>query len=326
MIETPHLWIPKAKIIEPKDALTTGGHLQGWYKLTATKRDGRTRVLADWFPNIITTAGLNAIGAGSSWMNKCYVGTGNTTPAITDTTLVSIINTAGNATASGTLGAQGSAPYYGYTQTVYRFSEGTATGNIAEVGVGSVHTNLFSRALVVDGGGSPTTVTVLSDETLDVAYELRCYPPISDVVSTITITGVLYDYTIRAANVTGTTWAASVGGNLGGTAGANSVVSYSGVSSTIGAITSTPSGTTQPVSGINTGTYSNGDFFRNFTSTWGLTEANTAGGIGALRWRMGATGGAGGLGDMQMSFTPRIDKTSSKILTLNFRHSWARRP
>ena len=57
------------------------------------------------------------------------------------------------------------------------------------------------RALILDGGGSPTTLTILSDETLDVTYTIRVYPPTTDVTGSITLDGVSYGYTIRPCNV-----------------------------------------------------------------------------------------------------------------------------
>jgi hypothetical protein len=152
--------------------------LAGRFKLTMTNvTDGSVRE-TEWFDNIVTDSGLNGIGT-TNMVARCYVGTGSTTPADTDTALTSFLaaNSSGGTPVSA---ASVSSPYYSKNTMVYRFAAGVAAGNISEIGIapsGTVPQPLFSHALVLDGGGSPTTVTVLSDEILDVTYEIRAYYP-----------------------------------------------------------------------------------------------------------------------------------------------------
>ena len=148
----------------------------GWFKIEATRPDGTRRVLADWFPNLILNGGLDRMGANPDYLSWCQVGSGSTAPVAAQTALVNRI--AGTSTQQNNVsGAQASAPYYGWYRRTYRFAQGVAAGNLSEVGVGwATSGSLFSRALILDGGGSPTTITVLSDEVLDVTYELRRYP------------------------------------------------------------------------------------------------------------------------------------------------------
>lgn len=53
---------------------------------------------------------------------------------------------------------------------------GVAAGNLSEVGMGWGNSNLWNRALIKDINGNPTTITILSDEYLDVVSEIRIYP------------------------------------------------------------------------------------------------------------------------------------------------------
>lgn len=317
-MNTPHLWIPKAKIIEPKRAIDTATRLQGFFKLEAVRPDGRRRLLADWFPNLITDAGLDIIGTSGAWLSYCRVGTGNTTPNVADTALAGHLAATNNSIInSGT--AQSIEPYYGARTKTFRFAEGAAAGNLQEVGIGTAATGstLFSRALILDSGGSPTTVTVLSDESLDVTYQLRLYPPLSDVVDTINISGTDYDFTKRAALVTtASAWYCGISGDFGG-GFPGGVVVYSG---TMGAITGSPSGTTSNGSTTNA-SYGATNLYRDFSTVWGLTAANF-GGIQSALATMGPASSA--FGAVQVEFDPVIPKTSSQILTLVFRHSWAR--
>jgi hypothetical protein len=308
----------------------------GFFKFEAVKlaSDGSEisrRTLVDWFPNIITDQGLDRMGDNDDWLTACQVGTGNTTPTALDTGLVARI--AGTTTSvSNSNGAQASAPYYGWAQKTFRFGAGTATGNIAEVGVGwsTSGTTLYSRALVLDGGGSPTTITVLADEALDVTYQHRTYPPLSDVVGTITVNGIAYNYTARACGVTkGMSLSSGVvtdqyGWGLGvsftGALFGNKAVLFHGYacSGTINAsITGIPSGSYYESSTRSDSAYSAGSLTRSATITFSLSNANAAGGLEAFRigyyWST-----------FQVGFSPKLPKTSSNNLSMVFSHSWAR--
>ena len=58
---------------------------------------------------------------------------------------------------------------------------------------------------------------MLSTEFLDLTYELRYYPPLIDVLGTITLDGVVYDTTLRAASVTNADyWGSIIGSQIAG--------------------------------------------------------------------------------------------------------------
>lgn len=145
------------------------------FKLIARKRDGSIARETCWFLNKVLTTGLNRMSAGG-WINRCCVGSGNSTPLASQTALDSFIasTTAIQSTSSATqLTVE---PIYYSATNVWRFAEGVAAGNISEVGMGWANTSLWNRALVKDLAGNPTTLTVLSDEVLDVVAEIRVYP------------------------------------------------------------------------------------------------------------------------------------------------------
>ncbi len=299
----------------------------GYYKIEAFKADdngaeipGTRRVVADWFPNLITDNGLNLIGSSSDWLLYCQVGSGSTPPVNADTALASKI-TDTQAKSSNTAGAQSSAPYFFWRRNVYRFATGAAAGNISEVGVGASATgNLLSRALILDSGGSPTTITVLSDETLDVSYEFRYYAPTADWSGSVTLGSVSYSVTGRASNVAtqsnSTGWNISTEGNSSAVGATTSCIAYNG---TIGSIASLPSGTSGASSSASSSAYSAGSHVRDSTVEWALSSGNLSGGITAAAFKLG-------VGFYQFGFTPAIPKDSTKVLSLVVRHSWARRP
>ncbi|HIQ53190.1 MAG TPA: hypothetical protein EYH51_08015, partial [Pseudomonas pachastrellae] len=178
---------------------------EGWYKFEAVRPDGTKRVLADWFPNLITDAGLERMASNSDWLGYCQVGSGNNPPNVLDTALANRVGSSNTAQASAS-GAQAEEPYFCWQRRTVRFAEGVAAGNLSEVGMGWTSSgNLFSRALILDSEGNPTTITVAADEILDVTYEFRFYPRLTDVTGSVTLTGNIagtYDYVMRAASVT----------------------------------------------------------------------------------------------------------------------------
>jgi hypothetical protein len=129
-----------------------------------------------WFNNIVLDTGLAQMSVGL-WIDRCCVGTGNSTPVATQTQLDAF-----KASTTTTQGAVESGmqlttlPYYDWLRVTYRFGEGVAAGNISEVGMGWANVSLWNRALVKDANGNPTTITVLADEYLDVITEIRVYP------------------------------------------------------------------------------------------------------------------------------------------------------
>lgn len=296
----------------------------GRFKLEAVNEEtGERRELVPWFNNLITDQGLNVMG--TAWLGSngyCVVGTGTATPAVTDTVLAAKLAHTNTATSVVT-GGSATAPYYSSYTKVFRFAAGVATGNLSELGVcvASSTTLVFSRTLIKDGSGNPTTITVLSTEALDVTYELRLYAPSADAAHTTMISGVPYTGVIRAANVTsfsssGYTWFL---GNSVGNAVDIRINSYSPRVYTggVGAITASPSGTSADISDCVSATYSNNSLQRTGTTTVGLSQGNLSGGIGALLIPTA-------LGTYQIGFSPPIPKDATKVLTLGLTLSWNR--
>lgn len=308
-----YIWVPKFKIIETPLFGTTS--MEGWYRLQVKRPDGRVRHDTGWFPNIITDVGLDVIGTSSTYLAQCRVGTGNAAPSALDTSLQTQIATTISVQSTNAT-AQSTPPYYGsYTRT-WRFNAGTATGNIAEIGVGETGGVLFSRALILDGGGNPTTITVLADEFLDATYQVRLKPPLSDVVDTINISGVTYDIVTRAARVTNSTsWSTPSRG------GGSNNFNYNFYTGGLSDITTLPSGSFFFSVANNTGSYSAGTYSRTFGDTVALDEGNNVAGIKTIGYQLGQ---GGAMGHMQTEFTPAIPKDNTKVMTMEFRHTWAR--
>lgn len=332
------------------------------FKLVTHKGDadgnpipGTTVERTGWIKNLITDRGMNCLGDTGTYgffMRGCTVGTGSTTPAFTDTALTSRV-----ANAIPTAGTQGrdlvATPNFIWCNKTYRFGTGVAAGNLAEVGLvagqsdnssanGALNaaTPLSTHALIVDGGGLPTTVTVLSDEILDVIYEVRMNIPAADVTGVVTIAGVNYDFIVRPWRID-----AFPGINIGGwglpdttntqlgflanfrqSAGHGENAVWCGAAAEITTTTGvTPAGTkiagdTAGMSRANAA-YTVNSWYRDCTQSFGLgtsgTGANTAGGIGVHSFTFTHH-------SFQVNLNPHVPKDHTKLYSLTMRVSWSR--
>jgi hypothetical protein len=292
--------------------------------MRAVRADGSQRLLADWFPNLITNGGLDQFAAGNEF-SLCAVGSGNTAPAVTNTQLVSLVGTTTTSVVISQT-TQSVSPYMSAYEVQFQFPIGGATGNLSEVGIGSSATALFSRALILNGVGSPTTITILSSEALYVDYTLQILPPLTDVTGTVTLNGVVYNTTVRASQVTNLSYWCNPAEGLGlGNPNANFSTFVS--DGALGPITGGPTGGTGNTGTftITNGPYVNGTYTYPMSVTYGLTAANYANGISI--WGLTMNGSSNGRGAFQIGFAsgttpPGIAKTGSYTLVLNAQMSW----
>lgn len=290
--------------------------------LRATVRKAATEeVVSDtgWFPNAVLDTGLNRMGVGA-YGNACAVGSGNTPPAYDQTGLATQVAMT-TTQQSNTAGRRTEAPYYGWTRRVFRFAAGVAAGTLAEIGIGwyqnpgPTMAGFFSRALILDLDGNPTTITVLADEVLDITYELRMYPDLEDKVFTAEIAGVEYNCILRACDVDGVAeWSPYLDGAVGLSASDRGYV-YNGV---IGTVTGNPSGQSDYARANSNAAYVNGSLERAFVSTWDLNYGNLPGGVTVFLY-YGQNGGR-----WQQSFSPAIPKDGTKTLVLSAKFIWTR--
>ena len=293
--------------------------MEGFYSFKVSNSKGESRdlsgIIAEDHKNLILDVGLNALGT-TSVVSACKVGTGVTPVAVSQTDLATPLAITSTLQSSST-GRNSTAPYYTWGRRTFRFGQGTAAGNLTEVGVtygdGS---NLFSRALIVDSEGNPTTLTILSDEWLDVTYELRIYQDLVDKTFNITLLGVDHVVTVRPANVTSNP--------SGSSYFFDHFISWyyyysqcSHYNGTIGTITGSPSGVGSSAGGTSYGAYSQNSLQRSIIYGVGLNDANLAGGIQSTIINTDKC-------SWQVGYSPAIAKDSFKTLTMNYTLSWGR--
>lgn len=305
--------------------------IAGYFKIEVLNTDANgvaiessRRIAANWQKNLITNNGLDLLCGTNNTLNTyCQVGSGSATPANGDTALQSRIASSSTQQANSAGTNNSVSPYYGFVQRTYRFVAGVATGNISELGIGPASTgNLFSRALVLDGLGAPTTITLLSDEVLDVVYQLRCYAPSADVTGTLTLgtAGGSYDFTARPIgfnSTTSTLWNGNQTGDLYSLGGLQSNNFYTAETNSLSAQTATyQTGTTaNGMSAAGTlATYTTGNFYRDLTLVVDLNYGNFGLGMGFLSMPMRNCA-------YQFTFNPRIPKDNTKKFTIVVRFS-----
>lgn len=301
--------------------------LRGEYRVVLNAGTERESDLG-WMPNLITDYGMDSLASDvpSPRTGYCSLGTGAAAPANTDTALQAFL--AAQQVSSGTVSSIDSTPPYQQHYTnQYIFAQGAVVGNVTELGAGpnGAGTNLFSRCLIVDGTGAPTALTVTAIDQLTVYYRLNIAYDLTDHTGSVSLAGTTYSYTARAANAT------VIGGkyllmqtvfgipSLTAAFNAAFLIAY-GSTATLGAVTSTPSGTqaTPSATAQSVAAYTPGSFYRDVTVTLGATIGNPPGGIGAVEFLTGSTF------NWQYQFTPVIPKDNTKTLSLTFRVSWAR--
>lgn len=307
--------------------------LAGRYRMAvSTDPDGKN-ITKDtgWFDNLITDNGLEILGrdAGLSTdvsnavtlLTQFYVGAGTTPPSAGDTSLVSLVaSTSGNYATSQVQSSASFSDGYARVTLEKQFGEGVAAGNLSEIGIGPAANDLFSRALILDSEGDPTTLTVLQNEFLTVFYELRWNIPQTDQVfqHDVIIDGspVTHDIVLRAAYANSASVSDSWGFALTRLVN-QSVVLYNGA---LGAETSSPSGTSLSGNGAGSQNYLSyvpGSHERFLEHSCSISQGNLSGGISAIGFKVG-------LCAFQASFAPPLAKDDTKTLTIVVGWSWTR--
>lgn len=310
-----NLWLPRPRreieqpfMVEPP---TIALRARGYFEFFKTYPNGLREKVAECpeVPNLILNNGQNLVFTQNNAANTCYISTGTATPAVTDTQLTNPAAT-GNQIGGQLNTVDAGPPYQRRTTTTYRFNVGTLNGNYTEVGVGLAFNNLFSRALIVDGGGTPTSLAVASTEQLDVTYTLCDEVNTSDVTFSVNISGTPYTGffrrfdTANAQNVIPSNFALT------------SATAYSG---TLNAYTSgtVPTGNLGNATSVTGLSYTTGNYYRDHNVTWNTTQGN-----GSIKSVIFQT--VNGSLKFGMQFDTAIVKTNLQSLTLVMRLPFAR--
>jgi hypothetical protein len=306
------------------------------------------------FKNLITDAGLNAIGNGTFGTynetfgldiigSQAYVGVGSdsTTPSVTDTQLYAQVGSRTQSRGSPTIAMQwGNDTNYDYTwrKTTKVFFPGEATGNLTEVGIfressGGV---MFARQLFRDSFGNPTTIVKTADDELRITYEFRLYTMKTESVTTSTIKSTSTTCTTRGYDIDAASrWVANTNDEVNGLInaiggwGSNTGTAYQGLfsSNVMPNITASQTGTQTNASSVGWSGYTTNTYYRDVTIIWNPGLGNLT--VGSIIWG-GTYVVAGGGASANTSapfittFSPAFTKTDLERLTFVGRSSFGR--
>lgn len=298
------------------------------FKLIATDAStGKDRQLTGWFPNLVLDSGLDRMSQGV-WINRVLVGSGNSTPNAGQVALDSFIASTTLTTSYSSNRQMSEAPFYYTIGTVFRFDLGLAAGNLSEIALGWGNDKCWNRALIRDAGGNPTTITVLTNEYLDVYVEIRIYPNTSDSVSNIDLldenSNIIstHEVTVRA-NMFSNIAHSSPGGIYGG-----KVRLADGVSSRSWSVRVVDggyfNGISSDVSGGATIAYISGDGAYDSYPTLRSCAYKQAFNISDANGSHEHISIMSSIGDWKLKYNPPITKNNTQTLEHNFVLTWDR--
>lgn len=188
--------------------------IAGELRCVITDRDGTIKNDTGYQKNLILNQGLDFFGGGHGGVINfsCAIGGGNSSPAVTQTTLDSFIaiSIGSETTSNYEYIDNNDGMYRMWEQKKYRFT-GLDNANISEVGLvssgnSSLDYYLTTRALIKDQMGSPTTISVKTGETLDIYYKIHKVIDTRDKVFLINILDgnggmIPYNATLRPLSV-----------------------------------------------------------------------------------------------------------------------------
>jgi hypothetical protein len=318
--------------------------VRGRYKLTKLSAGGI--VLGEWeFDNLVTNYGMDRLGSGGKVTDYCVLGGGSRDPDITNPNIDAFLAARGPTTNSYYTNADINWSLAFWNR--YSWPPGTLNNvNITEIGTSPSDngTNLFSHSKILDDQGNPTTITVLTGESLLVEYTLFTDIDINDKATVVPMdfTGTPADVTVtrrftsvNSTRVGGTTYANRCG--MRGYRGWAASLFYYIISDVAGydvppevaetdvlpPLVATsygcgiPGDRTECTSYGRSG-YEPGSYKRTGWAIWDGAVANYGSGIGSVAvmnttWFSAA-----------FSFSPKIPKTLGLSLRLDFEMSWYR--
>ena len=164
---------------------------------------------------------------------------------------------------------------------------------------------------MLDGGGSPTALTVTATDSLQVTYKIEQTPGVTSTTGSFLLNGTSRGYTARIIAVTQNAFSSVVTNNY---MNANFTVSLY-ETGTLAAITDfAPTGASAGAT-VTTAAYTAGTYERGATVAVALANANFAGGIGSM------TVHVGGGWTYHIVFASPIMKTASQTLSLGVKYS-----
>lgn len=286
--------------------------VKGIVKLEAIKYGKSIRDIE--FENLITDYGLDQYGQGqgvNAGVSFFQASTSTAVPSNSDTTLPAPLGARFQQTGGSSSSPATSAADFSSTSWTATSAVGGVVGNVTKIGIfataSASSTDLVAVALVVDSSGNPVAFPVEADEQLRVTYTRRAYTISSESSGTQILSGVPYNYTIRAISNTGADVTNSISANnLFRLLPTATHPAWGQVS---------PSGSS-PAASATQGLYTNGSYSRSQSPLWPAGNATGT-------WR-GAIIASSSRHQYSVVYETPLVKTAGMILRLPFNFSWSR--
>ena len=284
--------------------------IEGRYVISIKRANGDIDEVAN-FSNLITNTGMDYMikDTGSNHLSYGFIGIGVTPEAITDTSMETLQSYSSQA-------FQGNVNSHDITGNIsilksIRFPVASSAFDISEVGMGWNTTgSVFSRALVKDGAGNPTTIAIQAGEVPYIQYKLNISFNPNDVV--LAVDG--YSMTLRPCNIDSIGYCSPIeGGRI-----RHSYLKAYNNDAVMGDILNTPSGgVSYNETSYSDQDYTNGSYQRSGNVIWSSTTANEPLGLkifivtqGQMTW--------------QFEVSPNIPKDDTETLNIELTTSWTR--
>lgn len=304
----------------------------GEFRCVVKRADGSIKTDTGYQKNLILDQGLDFFGGGNSsdMMEFCVIGSGNSKPVYTQNKLDVITDYTNNRSGFSSkydYDASKDGNLYKTNKVIKYTFNGLSNVNISEVGLASEFSSttdyyLCTRALIKDAQGVPATITVLSDEVLEIYYKLWQVFDTTDKVGTINLLdgvggSVAYNYKLRLCVVGSSRY--SVGGLLKGNL--TDLYALSSIfTGDLDDIKGIPSGLIFDSNSLTLSTYNRGSYRRTILCT--LTHEE---GVGNIRtYVLGTTMGAYQIRFGSVADDSPITKTNAQTLTIPVEVSWGR--
>ena len=329
------LWLPENTRVDSPISLNFG--LSGYFTVQVIDAESGHIKQELQFKNLLTDGCLNGIGndtftlgIGPSGFTHLAVGTGNSTPSTSNTSLdAEISRTNSNGGIADILGAN-STPEYGYVRRTRVFTTAQANGNLRELGFFNASSGgtLLNRALFRDSAGNPTTVTKTSQDVLVVVYEWRLTAPSGDQSGSFSYFNGTQttSWLLRPQGVNQDThWVNAVQyiGDWSATANSLAYFSNSTFFNTRTGL-NTPATNTGNISLVTPQTYVSNSFQRDVAYRLAVVDGNVAGGIALFVFSPWDSNSVDRRYLYQMSFTPALLKNDVRQIDVTIRYTWQR--
>ncbi|MGR6502815.1 hypothetical protein [Shewanella sp. Koi 1] len=321
---------------------------KGRFKLQIKNTQTSEEKTVDWQDNVwLQQFFSSAIYSQSSAPYAyCFFGTGTTTPATTDTDLASPLTSyqyigTTNGWGSPTITTTRSGDVFTKEiELTFSGAQGAIRGNVTELGLSLLSTRkLFTRALIKDTSGNPTTITLGEFDILTVYYTITVTIDVSNPVlatHTFSFNGSTITATLRYTNYNATGLNAASIFAVGSQTTSFNFARIFGFTNYAYAVTGLPTDyadlnsaehtilgasiTTTSISNTS-GTVGDGDSL----NTTLLSSGNTsAAGVRTGTWNMLVLGGSSSgtsaintFADYVITFNPSLVKGASDIFTIN---------